>query len=97
MAKVVQTVEGQTLHDLCIQHYGSYDGLEELVELNQGVVTSLDVMLKPGTVLNIGEPIEEDVVDYYIRENINVVSGLFANSGNVDNGVFGIEFSNVFA
>ncbi len=94
MAKVE---EGQTLHDLCIQHYGSYDGLADLIKLNPGVITSVDQMLPVGTELIIGVAIDQDLVNYYKANGLTIVSGLEGLQQAGSQGVFGDEFSEEFA
>lgn len=93
----IATLENQSLYDLCIQHYGSYDGLLDLIQQNFGVITSVDQLLPAGTILNVGEAIDQDLVDYYIQFEIDVVGVTLEDIINNDSGIFTPEFSDEFA
>lgn len=97
MSKEIITLENQSLYDICIQHYGSYDGLLDLIEQNEGVITSVDQLLPAGTTLNIGAAIDQDLVDYYIQFEIDVVSATPEEIIYNGSGIFTSEFSNEFA
>lgn len=89
-------LENQSLYDLCIQHYGSYDGLLDLIEQNEGIINSVDQVLPAGTILKIGDAVDQDLVDYFINLKVDVVSAVVLPSINSD-GVFTSEFTNEFA
>lgn len=74
--RMVEVVHGQNLHDVCLQHYGSFDGLLDLIEKNPELITSVDVELVAGMKLEVGESLDADLVAYYIKEGIEIVSNL---------------------
>ncbi len=74
--KTVKVLPGQNLYDLAVEHYGHADGLKLLIQDNPTVITSVDDKLAFNTVLNIiQEPLNKDVVDYCIKNNMHPVTG----------------------
>jgi len=68
--------QGQTIVDIALQEYGSVEGLFALLEANQTL--DLDSQLEPGQKVLVREEdvVNSDIVNYYQRNNINVVSSL---------------------
>lgn len=95
MSKTIEVADGQNLHDICLQHYGSYDGLLDLIERNASI-TSVDFEPPTGMELEIGDSIDEDIVNYYIRENVVIVSNREKET-EFDDGIFAAQFGKEFA
>jgi len=68
--------QGQTIVDIALQEYGSVEGLFALLEANQTL--DLDSQLEPGQKVLVREEdvVNSDIVNYYQRNNISVVSSL---------------------
>jgi len=68
------TYANQSVFDIALQAYGSVAGVFELLKANAGL--ELDSHIAPGTVLQVpGEPVNQEVVDYYIKNNIKPATG----------------------
>jgi hypothetical protein len=65
-------IDGQSLVDIAIQTYGSVAGLVDLALRNGKSVTGL---LKVGEVLQVGEVLNKDVVQYFKERNLKVATG----------------------
>jgi len=74
--KQVIVQQGQTIVDIALQEYGSVEGLFAFLEANQNL--DLDSQLEPGQKVLVREEdvVNSDIVNYYQRNNINVVSSL---------------------
>jgi hypothetical protein len=87
--------EGQSLRDICLQEYGSLDGLGDLIERNPAI-TSVDFEPEVGTELQIGEPINKRLVDYLAAREIKLVTNYQFPEEGEDNGIFSEEFNELF-
>lgn len=65
-------IDEQSLVDIAIEKYGSVAGLVELALLNGKSITSL---LQVGEVLQVGEAVNKDVVQYFKERNLKVATG----------------------
>lgn len=74
--KQVIVQQGQTIVDIALQEYGSVEGLFALLEANQTL--DLDSQLEPGqkVLIRVEDVVNSDIVNYYQRNNISVVSSL---------------------
>lgn len=96
MNREVKILEGQTIFDIAIQEYGTINGLKDLMEKNPESITHLDVELPVGTILNIGQPINEAVVNHFSNKNYKLVSNYNLPEASTDNGIFADEFGDEF-
>jgi len=91
MSKTITVLDGQTIWDIAIQHYGSIEGVFQIIKDNEGV--DLKKGVNVGQLIKIlAEPINKPIVDYYSDNNLKPVS-----RGNdlTENG-FSDGFSNGF-
>lgn len=86
---------GQTLFDVALQHYGSLEGIKDLMRKNPTVVTSFEVELEGGQGLEVGEVIDQDVVDFLNERRSVPATGVVYTDvdPSEDSGVYAPEYS----
>lgn len=71
----------QTLLDMAIQHLGSVSGVFQIALLNN---LSITAQLEAGTELKEGEPIDRDLVKYFIDHNCIPAGGAVKTVAKTD-------------
>jgi len=75
--QTIKVKSGQTLFDIALQCYGSVEGVYQLISDNN--LTSLTDLLPVDTelVIDTTKIINQQLVDYYDQEKINVCSSIY--------------------
>lgn len=68
---IIEVKDNQTLYDFTLQHCGSMEALVEVARLNGLSVTD---EITPGQSLQVPEPYNKVLVNFYINEQINIAN-----------------------
>jgi hypothetical protein len=92
MTSTINIVEGQTIFDVALQHFGSIEGVFELMEQNGLTTVNADITAGDKLKLNIDEPIDKAIATYFKNNQITVSSGFKVTVGSF-NSDFNSDFN----
>lgn len=93
----IKVQQGQNLFDIVLQYYGSIDGIKDLKQRNPKLIISYDQELEAGLELNIGDPLDEEVVKLYNDRKIAPATGIeYPNEEGIQ-GIYADEYDDEYA
>jgi len=95
--KTITAIANQTVQDIAVQYYGSIEGQWMILADNDGI-DSITGQLTAGQLVRIreNEAVNPELVDYFSRHNIAIVTGSAATGGAAASGDFNDDFNNDF-
>jgi hypothetical protein len=89
----IKVLENQTLKDISVQYYGSFEGIYEIIKINENI--TFDTQLQTGQFLFINKNVIDSEIKTIFDKKINKPATKYI-LGAMDNRIFDLTFASIF-